>query len=294
MMKTVLVPLDGSELAEEALSYAAPIAERHGSDLHLVFVIHTDATASEDDEAREYLSEISRRIGKETVNHVRIGSAAQEIINISEDLDSPIIVMTTHGRTGIGRWFYGSVADKVVHASSAPVLLLRSGTGKVVVGAINRIVVPLDGSAYSESAIPFAKSMAKTFGAELHIVRVAETANLYSTMGYETYAPGAGQPMAGVVEKMIADIHQYVSETTKKLRDEGFDVQGVVLEGFAGEELLRYENRVNPDLVVMATHGRSGFERFVFGSVAERVLKMGKTPVLMVKPEGDLGDGTSE
>jgi nucleotide-binding universal stress UspA family protein len=125
MIKSVLVPLDGSELAEEALGYAVPIAERHSAQLHLVFVLHDDATASEDDEARQYLTGVAKRLGQEAVPHVRLGGAAQEIIETAEDPDTPLIVMTTHGRTGIGRWIYGSVADKVVHASEAPFLELR-------------------------------------------------------------------------------------------------------------------------------------------------------------------------
>ena len=288
MIQSVLVPLDGSELAEEALSYAVPIAERHGASIHLVNVISKSALASEDDEARAYLDKVIEARVNGAQPHLRIGDAPDEIINVADELDEPLIVMTTHGRTGVGRWIYGSVADKVVHAAEAPVLLLRSGTGRPDIRSIDTVVVPVDGSAYSEAALTFAKSMVQTFDSELHVARVAETANLYSTLGYETYAPGVNQPMADVVEQMINDIHKYISEITGDLKDEGFNVQGVVLEGFAGEELLAYEERVKPDLIVMATRGRSGFDRFIFGSVAERVLKKGKTPVLMVKPSGPL------
>lgn len=288
MIKSVLVPLDGSDLAEQALNYAVPIADRHSAQLHLVFVISPDAEASEEDNARTYLSEISSKIEREAQAHVRLGTPADEIIDTGDDLDEPMIVMTTHGRTGIGRWIYGSVADKVVHASEAPVLLLRSDAGKLDGGDISRILAPIDGSAYAEAALTFAKSMAKTFDAELHVARVAETASLYSSLGYETYAPGAGQPMTDVVEYMVNQAHKYVNEVTADLREQGYDAQGVVLEGFAGEELIAYEKKIDAQLVVMATRGRSGFDRFIFGSVAERVLKSGKTPVLMVKPHGAL------
>lgn len=291
MIKSVLVPLDGSDLAEKALAYATSIAERHNAEMHLVFVIPGDADASEDDRARQYLNGIAQGLDREAQSHVRLGGAADEIIETAESLEDPLVVMTTHGRTGIGRWIYGSVADKVVHATEAPVLLLRSGGRGVDGEPFAKILLPLDGSAYSEAAMAYAKQMAETFGSELHVTRVAETANLYSTLGYETYAPGAGQPMSDVVDKMIADIHHYISEVTKSLKNDGYNTQGVVLEGFAGEELLKYEKQVEPDLVVMATRGRTGFERFVFGSVAERVLKSGNTPVLMVKPAGDLPDG---
>lgn len=288
MIKSVLVPLDGSELAEQALGYAIPIATRHEATLHLVFVIRKDADASEDDNAREYLSNIANQIDVYAQTHVRLGTPADEIIDTSDELEDPLIVMTTHGRTGIGRWIYGSVADKVVHAAESPVLLLRSGAGELEGGNIQRIVAPVDGSAYSEAALNFAKSMSKIFDSELHVVRVAETSSLYSSLGYETYAPGAGQPMSDVVEYMVNETHKYISKVTRELRDQGYNVQGAVLEGFAGEELIGYERKVEPQLVVMATRGRSGFDRFIFGSVAERILKSGKTPVLMVKPSGPL------
>jgi nucleotide-binding universal stress UspA family protein len=290
MIKSVLTPLDGSDLAAQALSYALPVAERHNAQLHLVFVIPTDAEASDEDEARAYLASVVESLGRDAKTHVRIGSAPDEIIEAADALDDPLVVMTTHGRTGVGRWIYGSVADKVVHATKAPVLLLRSGSPALEDGRIGKIMLSLDGSAYSEAAIPFATSMATIFESELHVVRVAETASLYSTLGYETYAPGAGQPMADVVEYMVAEIHKYISKVTAELKAEGLNVQGVVLEGFAGEELLAYEERVQPHLLVMATRGRSGFNRFIFGSVAERVLKSGTTPVLMVKPSGSLDE----
>ncbi|MEX2426558.1 MAG: universal stress protein [Thermomicrobiaceae bacterium] len=288
MIKSVLVPLDGSDLAEEALGYAIPIADRHDAAVHLVFVIDRDAQASEDDEARTYLSEVAEKIDREVQAHVRLGTPADEIIDAGADLPDPLIVMTTHGRTGVGRWIYGSVADKVIHASEAPVLLLRSGFEKLDGGNIKTILTPVDGSAYSEAALGFAKSMAKIFESELHVARVADTASLYSSLGYETYAPGAGQPMSDIAEQMVNDAHKYVSGVTGELKKEGYKVQGVVLEGFPGEELVGYEKRVKPQLVVMATRGRSGFDRFIFGSVAERMLKSGQTPVLMVKPSGAL------
>jgi nucleotide-binding universal stress UspA family protein len=290
MIKSVLVPLDGSELAEEALGYAIPIAKRHNARMHLVLVVGHDADASEDDQGRQYLAGIAEKLEPDTETHVRLGNPAEEIIETGDGLEEPLIVMTTHGRTGIGRWIYGSVADKVVHASEAPVLLLRSGAGELDGGNIQQIMVPVDGSAYSEAALTYAKSMAKIFDAELHVTQVAETASLYAGLGYETYAPGAGQPMSDVVEYMVNEVHKYISSVTSQLKEQGYAVQGVVLEGFAGEELIAYERRTQPQLVVMATHGRSGFDRFIFGSVAERVLKSGQTPVLMVKPTTPLED----
>jgi nucleotide-binding universal stress UspA family protein len=294
MIRSVLVPLDSSELAEQALSYAGPLAERFDAELHLLMAISEDAEASEHDEARAYLKSIAERYGDRCRIHVRLGNPAEQIVDASEELPDSMVVMTTHGRTGIGRWIYGSVADKVIRAVDVPVVLMRSGGTGASDGQIRTILAPLDGSAYSEAALNYAKQVARAFDAELHITRVAETANLYSTLGYETYAPGAAQPMADVVERMIEDIKQYITDVTARVRAEGYRAQGVVLEGFAGEQLIQYEREIEPDLVVMATRGRGGVERLIFGSVAERIVRAGRAPVLLVKPSGALNDSDGE
>ncbi|MEX2425440.1 MAG: universal stress protein [Thermomicrobiaceae bacterium] len=286
MIKSVIIPLDGSDLAVDALPLGKMIAQTHNADVHLVCVIANDAEASAEDKTRAYLEDIASDGEGNCRIHVRIGNAADEIVDAADEIDDGIIVMTTHGRTGIGRWLYGSVAEKVVHGAETPVLLIRSGTGLAGTDKINRIMVPLDGSAYSEGALRYGKSLASAFGGELLVVRVTETASLYTTMGYEAYGPTAGEPMADVVETMIRDNRKYIEKLVTELRDEGYTVEGSVLEGFAGEQIVQFEKTEKPDLVVMATHGRSGFDRLVFGSVAERVLKTGTTPVLMVRPSG--------
>src|SRR5699024_6679158 len=131
-----------------------------------------------------------------------------------------------------------------IHATDAPVLLIRSGTGITEPSEFKLILVPLDGSAYAEAALSFAKSLAKTFDAELCVTRVAETSNLYTMMGYESYAPGAGEPMTDLAEQLVADTNEYIKRVTRDLKDAGYSTRGAVLEGFAGEQLLAYEKKV--------------------------------------------------
>lgn len=288
MIGTVVVPLDGSELAEEALPYAVAIADRSSAPLHLLRVIPPDAPASAQNEARNYLRDKARTYGDRVQLSVRMGSAAEQIIDAADEMIDPIIVMTTHGRSGIGRWLYGSVADRVVRGSGNPVLLIRSGTERPVKGDVRTIVVPLDGSVHAEAALPYAKQIAQAFDSELRLVRVAETTQIYSMLSPAHQTPASVQTLNELVDQLIADANRYLAEVSEQLKSEGFNVQTVTLEGIPGEQLLAYEREESPDLVVMATHGRSGLSRVVFGSVAERMLKLGQTPVMMVHPKGEI------
>ncbi|ACZ39710.1 universal stress protein [Sphaerobacter thermophilus] len=290
MIGTVIVPLDGSELAEEALPFAAAIAERSGAPLHLMRVIAPDEPASAEEEARTYLRGKARSYGDRVQISIRIGDAAEQIVDGAEEMIDPVIVMTTRGRSGIGRWIYGSVAERVVRGAGVPVLLIRSGMAQPEGGTFRRIMVPLDGSAYAEAALSYAVQIARAFDAELSLVRVAETTQIYAMLTPPAQTPPAVESLNEVVAQLIADANAYLAKVGERLQGEGLRVRTQTLEGIAAEQLLAYEQEEDIDLVVMATHGRSGFSRLVFGSVAERVLKLGKTPVMMVKPKGAIAE----
>uniref|UniRef100_A0A831TAJ4 Universal stress protein n=1 Tax=Thermorudis peleae TaxID=1382356 RepID=A0A831TAJ4_9BACT len=284
MFGTVLVPLDGSELAEAALPYAKAIAEKTGAVLHLVRVVPIDAPPDEAAEAREYLSRLAGRLGDRVQLSVRYGHPAAEIIDLAQELADPIIVMTTHGRGGLGRWLYGSVADRVVRGAGVPVLLIRSGLPQRALGEVRSIMVPLDGSPLAEAALPYAVELARRFDAELHLVRVVETPEVYALLGTHAQAAASGEVLAEIAQQMIDDASNYLNELAERLRAEGVRVESHVLEGLAIEQLLAFERERQPDLVVMATHGRGGLSRVIFGSVAEHVLREGNAPVMLIRP----------
>lgn len=284
MIGNVLVPLDGSDLAEETLPYAGAIATRSNAVLHLVRVLPVDAKAEAEHVAREYLQQQARQFGDRAEVHVRLGDPAEQIVEAGAEMADGIIVITTHGRSGIGRWLFGSVADRVVHNSEAPVLLVRSGLGPP--RAVRSILVPLDGSAYAEAALPSAIDLARAFDAELHLVRVAETAQVYSMLTRQT--PAESDVVRIVVERLVADATDYVEKTTERMRAGGLHVVMHLREGIPTEEILAVAREAGIDLTVVATHGRSGLNRLVFGSVAERILRQGTTPILMVRPAGEI------
>jgi len=283
VIASVLVPLDGSALAEAALPIGKAIAARAGIPLRLVRVIDHERTAEAERQAEHAVWEVARRADIEAQLRVRVGDAAEEILREAGDLPRPLVVMTTHGRSGLGRWLIGSVADKVVRGGVAPVLLLRSGVAPIDPEAVHRMLVPLDGSALAEDALPLAVALAHTFAAELHLARVAETTRLFTLTGTsQSPVPNT------VLEEMVADLEteasDYLRPIVERLRADGVPLRAVVLDGIPVEALLAYATTHEIGLVVVATHGRGGFNRLVLGSVAERLLRQGQTPILMVPP----------
>ena len=283
VIESVLVPLDGSALAEEALPLGQALALRAGVPLRLVRVIDRDRTSEAERQAEHAVSEAARQAGVEAQLRVRAGDAAEEILREAGDLPRPLIVMTTHGRSGIGRWLIGSVADRVVRGGAAPVLLLRSGTSLGDAQGFRRLLVPLDGSALAEDALPLAVTLAHVFAAEVHLARVAETTRLFTLTG-TSQSPIPDTLLEEMVADLEAEAGAYLRPVVERLRPEGVPLRAVVLDGIPVEALLAYTATHEIDLVVLATHGRGGFNRLVLGSVAERLLRQGQTPILMVPP----------
>jgi nucleotide-binding universal stress UspA family protein len=277
MIGTVIVPLDGSELAEQALPFATAIAGGLGVPLELLRVVPAGTAGAEDD-ARTYLNQVRDRVGDHAQVMIQTGQPAAQIVAVAEAANEPLIIMTTHGRGGIGRVVFGSVADKVLRGVSAPLLLIRSGTPATTQANVQTIMVPIDGSAFSEVAIPYAELLARVFKAEVRLVRVIEAT--YVTTG-TVLAPAA----AAEAIPEVREATEYLAGVAQRLRDNGIRVQTQVLEGFPTNQLLAYEKESGADLVVMATHSRTGLGRLVYGSVAERVLNNGAVPVLMVQPQ---------
>ncbi|MCX7622483.1 MAG: universal stress protein [Thermomicrobium sp.] len=284
MIASVVVPLDGSELAEAALPYGKALAERFGASLYLVRVVDIEAPADVAAGARDYLAKVAERLGVPAEITVRYGDPAAEIIDLVLELPDPAIAMTTHGRSGLGRWLYGSVADRVVRGAGVPVLLIRSSMPQREPGVVRSILLPVDGSTLAEAAVPYAKELARRFDATIHLVRVAETPEIYSLLSVPAGVPASAEVLDQLAQQMIETATTYVNELAERLRGEGLRVEAHVLEGIAPEQLLAFERERQPDLVVMATHGRSGLSRVVFGSVAERLLREGTVPLLLIRP----------
>ncbi len=322
MFQRILVPLDGSVRAERAIPVAARMAQASGGSVILVQVVNTtldmwptlavapqptmmqtivdaDIDEAEKDLAGLTVSADLREIPTETV--VQVGPTASTILSLAYSYNADVIVMCSHGYTGITRWALGSVAEKVARHSSIPVLILREG-GPIPTGPRPertgpfRVLVPLDGSLRAKAALTPAAYLASALSASssgaLHLVRVIKP------------TPSMEEDEREEKKQMLHKAKSYLSSTTQHLR-EGLIAPtvashrltitwSVAVDTDVAEALVRVaENGEDAegagifggcDVIAMATHGRSGLQRWAIGSVTERVLNATKLPLLIVRP----------
>jgi nucleotide-binding universal stress UspA family protein len=307
MYKRILVPLDGSELGERALPYAEELVRKLGSE---VILINVRAPAEDPDnpEHRVYLSKMvattEQKIKaspalppgeKVKVESAIIGAPgllthpAEEIVDYAEKENVSLIVMATHGRTGISRWTLGDTANKVARASKYPVLLIRANTDVPKSVHLDKILVTLDGSKQSESVLPYIESIASKLKTKISLLNIVEPPyHIYSYSEGMDYYGGGGIVRVPYTEEEIKPLklvaEKYVKNVSDKLRTEGIKTSYELRTGSAGEEIIKAEEEIHPDIVAMSTHGHSGFGRWEHGSIADKVLHHGKTPLLLVRP----------
>jgi nucleotide-binding universal stress UspA family protein len=297
----VLVPLDGSALAEHALPVAELMADRLGAPLVLARVVPVTpvpVAASYmplppeiyqqlvDDERRlagEYLQRQAEPLRERglTVKTVLLeGDAASMLLDICSARQIRLVVMTSHGRTGLTRFALGSVADRLVRYGHVPVLLLRSyGTGSAAPETstasdgragpthreLGRILVPLDGSALAETALPVVWELAGTVAHDITLLRVV---------------PFTADEQAHNLAYQYLRAH--AEELQAQLASRECHVRTAVREGVLPSEKIIDEAEAQGDLIVMATHGWGGMKRWVLGSVADQVFHTAHVPVLLV------------
>jgi nucleotide-binding universal stress UspA family protein len=290
MIDRILVALDGSKLAEQALPVASGLAAGSGAELLLMTTIapverwvdSKESSIWEEEEtamAGEYLDSAARPLrddGERVRTRVIWGRPAPMICEMAEEESADLIVMTTHGRSGIARWVMGSVADKVLRTSRQPVLLVRSrDEAAQQTVQLKKILVPLDGSPLSEAVLPFVGSLALRLGASLLLERVILPATaLYAG----EYVP-SGLP---ALDELEAQARQYLVAIAKRERRRGITVDLEVDIGYAAEAILDAAERNKADLIALSTHGRSGPERWIMGSVADAVVRHADLPCLVL------------
>jgi nucleotide-binding universal stress UspA family protein len=295
MYQRIIVPLDGSALAERALPLAEGLARLTGAPLHLVRVIDpTERGAPRDPDLRAYQiwledERIAARNDLERVEtaslarqqrvtvEYRFGPAAREILATVRPDD--LIVMATHGRGGPARWYLGSVAEEVARQTTVPVLLVRAGHAEAGPAAIRRLVVPLDGSPLAEEAVPTALALAQRLHAPVHLLTVIDTATaLPLTLAAATVS---AERFAETVAQLFAEAEALLAAPRDRLEAEGVATSTAVLHGSPGPAIVEV---VQPgDLIVMTSHGRGGIQRWLLGSVAETLIRQAPVPVLLVR-----------
>lgn len=297
----VLVPLDGSQLAEQALPFALSLARHYTLPILLARIVPMPAqpvplvsgdtlTVDEQldilrDDASTYLRDCAAELEEEDVtvsSQVSVGVAGEAIADVAEREEAACIVMATHGRTGLSRWALGSVADRVLHLTRRPLLLTRPREVHELsfsdLPEFQRILVPLDGSPLAEQALSYASDIAHVYGAALRLLRVM-TLPAAGLAGLE-----AGVVEAAYWETAREEAENYLARVATDLESEGIDVEYAVGTEPVADNILSFARGNTVDLIVMTTHAREGVRRILLGSVTDRVVRAGAVPVLVTRP----------
>lgn len=295
MYNKILVPLDGSDVAEMALPYAEEISAMMNARLVIISVSGPRGD-KRDHLFRYYLEGVSQRIQKELEEWgvqgakgleegVLFGKPADEIIRYADEEHVDLIVMASRGRSGHGAWLVGNIAAKVLRATKKVVLLIRAPAKDSALQEkclIRQILVPLDGSSLGETAVTQAEAMAKALGAEIILLMVLEPLRPLVGEG-----PGAARKLQMRLKEETARrgamALEYLDKVGGSLRDKGLKASHEVLSGSAAEQIIDFAKEKAIDLIAMSSHGRSGIGRWVFGSVTDKVVHAGDTPIMVVR-----------
>lgn len=297
MYARMLVPLDGSILAEQVLPYVSCIGKGLSARVDLLRVfepaderlidpakrLYLDRlSAALRDQAGDYLARVAAPLQQEGLTvawTTREGNPAEYIVREAENDPGTIIAMATHGRSGVGRWLLGSVADKVLHAASAPLLLIRPREPPLLEAQLDSVIVPLDGSPLAEQALPHAVRLAQALSLKVLLVRVAPT--LTELYEYSVYF---GSRSSSISEEVKADALDYIRQVAHRVgQQHTLTIEERLLRDSPAGAIVGLARDTPNSLVMVTTHGRSGIGRWVLGSVTDRVVRHSGGPVLVIR-----------
>ena len=302
MYTRMLIPLDGSKLAENVLPYARALARALDLRIELLSVVDTMDFARTTHaghvrdfdpiieaavrEGEQYLENVARSFTGMTVDNcvVEQGQADQIIVEKAARDKETLIGMATRGRSGIHRWLMGSVAEKVLRGATNPLLLVRGDEeGKSEgVATLKSIIVPLDGSKLAESVLPRAIDLAKKLGLEIVLTRAYQLPLSAYPGADAAYIPNQDAFLTAVRGEASA----YLEAKVNEIRGNGIEkVSFILLVGSGADEIIDLARTTPDNLSAMCTHGRSGVKRWALGSVTEKVVRHSGDPVLVVRAE---------
>ncbi len=292
-VKKILLPLDFSEFSEKALEFAIGISTKF--DIHLT-LLHVVVLFQDDIDESERLEQYEKWIKKQEANVIRQMnsskdkvkkhgiqvdteiirgiSAAESILEYIESIKFDIVLIGTHGRTGLKHLFLGSVAEKIVRLSPIPVLTVHRSIHKF---QLQKLLVPIDFSPYSQESAEIAISLAKEFNAEIDFLHVIE-----QEVHPSFYAAGIEsifQIDKDLKDRVIQNLRDFLAEQVHP----DLPVNYIVKEGKAHKQIVDISKEKNSDIIIISTHGLTGLDYFLLGSTTEKVVRWANCPVLTVK-----------
>jgi nucleotide-binding universal stress UspA family protein len=319
MIKKILVPLDGSDHSRKIVSWATGLARALGAEITLLTVIdeaeieileatprkvlqatkgskvQTAQTASEivDDAISATVSELEREVGRITSLgltvqfRVTTGSPAEAIVSQAHSSGVDLIAMATNRESALARGVLGSVTDRVLHSTPIPVLTMYPGEAQVIDGTIatpSRVIVPLDGSGLSQTAVQPATEIAKAAGAEIVFIEVLRLPLL--GVGVAGIEYGAGDYAGDLgIDSQKQEISQYLQRFVSEAEESGLKATASIRTGSPAQQIVEEAGETENSIVVMGSHGAGGLKRWVVGSVADKVIRSARRPVLVIPPK---------
>jgi len=296
MFKHILVPLDGSQLAESVLPMTIEICKKMDAEITLLHIIEKDAPQeihgqhhlTNEQEACTYLDKIAERWFPDISNlpeHVHseeVSRVAQSIVQHSAEFSPDLIILSAHGEGGLRDIVAGGIAQQVIANGQVPVLLIQPGeSGGVEFNGFKKLLVPLDGDEEHEQALETAIEMGSAFQAELHLVRVVPT---YSTLSGTQAAAGTLMPSAAsaFLEMEEDEVIEYLGEKVAWVEKNKVQCSAEVRRGDPAAEVVKSAQEFHVDLILLGTHGKAGMTAFWAGSTAPRIVGKTTLPILLL------------
>lgn len=291
-MKTILVPLDTSQLSFQILPYVHTLATLLSARVCLLHVWELDEKllVSRQKQVEEQLRQEAKKLrdaGMDVGIEIEIGAPALCIVEAAQRKPTALIAMATHGYSGFQRWALGSVTDKVVQATNTPVFVMRSREDTVPTAQppeIKRILVPLDGSERSKESLPFATKLAACAHGSLHLLHVVEPED-----SVDPNEPEANERLGARRDRALAEMSRLAEHELTNLDEDipsgALKVSWHVCGGYPADRIIREAEWQQSDVIVMATHGYTGFQRWALGSVADKVLQATTVPLVLIRTQ---------
>lgn len=296
MFKHILVPLDGSKLAEAAIPIAASLAQTLGAPVTLLHIIeedappeiHRDHHLTQADEAAAYLTNVAERDFSPSVNvdtHVHTAVVKDVPGSIVEhatrEFQPDLIVMCTHGKSGVRDLLYGSIAQQVVAQGLTPLLLIKPRSSTSTGFRLDKILVPLDTGPTHDESLPVAQQLARAYQSKIHLLTVIPT---FGTVAGETAAASSLLPAttSALLEIQVENAANDLQEHLDDLKKTDLSATAEVARGDPVAEIVSLSEKLKVDLIVLTTHRKAGAAAFWAGSVAPNVVRRAHIPILLI------------
>lgn len=287
MYERILVPLDGSELAKQVFPCVAELARAFGSEVTLVGVCEPEESEYGqvcrlyiNSEAEQLRNSIKGSAVKfKTV--VLVGKPAEQILDYAEKNDISLIIISSHGRSGIVPWSLGSTASKVLHRVGVPLIMVRAKEtpeDSAQARLFSRILVTLDGSERGATVLPYVTELTKKLESEVILLQVVEPGRHVHTIGGLEYVPFKDRD----IDSAKTRAQKYLDEVSSQFAGTKATTKSEVRVGDGTQEIIKLATETACSLIAMSSHGYSGIEAWIHGSVTSKILQASKHSVMLV------------